>query len=41
MQLKDVMKVAEINVNGWKVAYAPFMDKVFLNSLSITDKVKK
>ena len=41
MQLKDIAKVAEINVTGWKVAYASFMDKNFLNSLTIKDKVEK
>lgn len=29
MQLKDIEKVAEINVNGWKVACAGFVDKEF------------
>lgn len=41
MQLKDIAKVAEINVTGWKIAYASFFDKNFLNSLTIKDKVEK
>ncbi|MGN1227389.1 MAG: GNAT family N-acetyltransferase [Christensenellales bacterium] len=41
MQKKDIQKVAEINVSGWQIAYADFMDKDFLSNLSIKEKSKK
>lgn len=38
---KDLMQVAELCVNDWKNAYKDFIDKEYLDSLTVEDKYER
>ena len=41
MKEKDIEQVAKILVDSWKIAYKDFIDKTFLQNLSLEEKIEK